>query len=93
MSIEKEWLAIIIGPYGGGSWARGRDMDVQIKRVCKIFKSDWKTLFKLPKGQEVKVVILDVTDRDHVYWDDFGFHDKDRGESFKPHSVVKAALP
>jgi len=72
MSAAKDYIAIIlIG--GGSSWARDPDPERAIARVAKIFKSDWKSLFKLD-GVEVRVNLWDVTGNESVHWDDCGMH-------------------
>lgn len=77
-----EYLAIIIGPYGGGSWARSKDKDEAAKRVKKIFKSDWKHILGTPKkGSKCPINLWDVTEHENVWWDDYGMHDKDTEET------------
>jgi hypothetical protein len=89
-----EWLAVInIAGYGAGSWARGPGHDDQIKRACRFFKQNFKHLFKLPRGTMVKVVMLDVTGRDNIRWDDSGFFDEDRKEPMNITEIVEARLP
>lgn len=90
---DRSWLAYVSTGMGGGTWARGKDRDKQIRAVARQFKSDWKHLFNLPKGQIVKIAVVDVTGRDGVYWDDFGFYDKETREEIPLQAVVNYPLP
>ena len=62
----------IIRIVGGGSWSRNKDKDKAVKAVCRQFKEDWSSLYKLPKGRDVKVAVADVDGHDEVYFDDRG---------------------
>lgn len=77
MSEDREYVALITGPYGSGSWARGKDKEEQIRRACRIFTSDWKSLFQLKKGGKYKVNVYDVTDYDTVWFDGAGAYSGD----------------
>lgn len=71
---KRDYLAVVINAYGGGSYARGPDREFQIKRVAKMYKADFSHLFKIgKKGSPLVVNVLDVTDFDEVTWDDRGF--------------------
>jgi len=72
----KDYLAVIT-VNGVGSWARDPDKETAIKRVVKLFKSDFKTYFKLEKGKKITIDVLDVTGQDTVWWDDRCFYNKD----------------
>lgn len=67
-----DYLAIIPGPMGSGSWARDWERATAISRVIKIFRSDWKSLLKPKSGNKVKVTIwvYDIEGYDEVTWDD-----------------------
>jgi hypothetical protein len=71
----KEYLCVATHAYGGGSFARGKGREEQIKRVARIYKEDWKHLFKNigKKGSPLIVNVIDTTDLDEVRWDDRGF--------------------
>jgi hypothetical protein len=85
---EKDYLAVI-SVSGAGSWARGPDKEKQIKRVLRLFKQDFKNYFKLEKGKEVHIDVLDVTDHETVTWDDFGFHSKSKAPLGPVERVVR----
>ena len=72
----KDYLAVIT-VMGTGSWARGPDKEKAIKSVVRRFKSDFKNYFKLPRGKEIHIDVLDVTGHETVYWDDRCFWTKD----------------
>ena len=72
---QKEYIAVILFPYGCSSYARDLDKDQAIKRCAKIAVSDWSHLFKL-SGAKVKVGLYDITDHDDVYWDERGMWGK-----------------
>jgi hypothetical protein len=64
---DKDFLAII-QINGGSSWARSTNKSKAISSVARIFKSDWKRLFKLEKGDERTVELVDVTGYDDISW-------------------------
>lgn len=64
---DKDFLAII-QINGGSSWARHSSRDKAISNAAKIFKSDWRGLFKLKKGDERTVTVVDATSYDNIYW-------------------------
>lgn len=64
----KDWLAYIELGGGSGSWARGKDRADTIRRLLRIFKSDWNGLIDFG-GLEVGVIVADVTGLDQVYFD------------------------
>lgn len=90
---DRTWLAYVSTGMGGGTWARGKDRDKQIKAAARQFKSDWKHLFKLPKGQIVKIAVVDVTGQGSVSWDDNGFFNTDTKEEIPVQAVVRYPLP
>ena len=75
----KDFLAVI-DVMGVGSWARGPDREKAIKDVVRLFKRDFKTYFKLPKGKVVaiNVVAITGTGNGNVHWDACGFHTEDK---------------
>lgn len=92
MTEKNEWLAIIkVGDIS--SWARGADLDEQVARVCRLFKSDWKRLYRLKKGTPVKVIVVDAVDHEVISWGDDGILDCKTKEKLKPHCVIEATLP
>ena len=74
-----DYLAVITVS-GVGSWARDPDREKAIKNVVRLFKSDFKSYFKLPKGKEVTIDVVSITGNGSgkVSWDDFGFHTHDK---------------
>jgi len=74
------YLAVIlIG--GGSSWARMESKENAIKTVCKILKQDWGKYYKLNKGSDVSVTVVDVDGYDDIYWDYDGFFYKNEDGS------------
>ena len=67
---KQDWLAHI--PIGaGGTWARGEDREETIRRCLRMCKSDWSSLYDLT-GQEVSVIVGDVTGYDEIHFDSTG---------------------
>ena len=93
MPKKNDWLCVINTSFGGSSYARGSNMENEISRVLKIFKSDWKHLFKLEKGLKVKVVVVNVTNHESVAWNHQGFYDTKSNEKIDIEKVVERALP
>lgn len=89
--LQKSYLAILLTPYGGGSWARDATPEIAAKRVVKIFQQDWKGLFTLKKGHPIKVPVFDATDR-NVAWDGNTVWDKDTKENLQRHSTETIVL-
>ena len=91
------YLAVIlIG--AGSSWARMASKDDAIKSVCKILKSDWSSLYKLKKGTEVNVTVVNVDGYDDICWglDGFFYKNEDGTKGRIDHTRVeytKAKLP
>lgn len=69
---DRDFLVVVSLPYGGGSWARGKDREQTIQDCKRILKQDWKSLFKFKKGSKVLFNVLEVTGYNNVQWDDFG---------------------
>jgi hypothetical protein len=64
-SDTRDYLVLCDMGYGGGSWARGKDLEDCVKRCRLTVYSDWKHLFKLD-GAEVTLSLFDVTGQDEV---------------------------
>ena len=65
---EHDYLAIVNLMAGAGSFARGPDRDDVLKRVKRILKQDWKSLYKFKKGTVIKANLIDVNGGDQVTW-------------------------
>jgi hypothetical protein len=61
----RDYLVVCDMGYGGGSWARDKDLETAVKACRRIVYSDWKGLFKLD-GVEVTLSLFDVTGQDEV---------------------------
>ena len=72
---ERDYLAVLT-VNGVGSWGRDKDKDKAVKTAVRIFKLDFKSVFKLTPGKKLKVDVLDVTGHDTVTWDATGFYTK-----------------
>lgn len=83
-----DYLAVIT-VNGVGSWARDPDKAKAIKNVVRRFRADFKSYFKLPKGTEINIDVLDVSGHDQVWWDDRCFYTKDDKPFTGPVEVVK----
>lgn len=59
MSDDKDYLAYISFG-GGGTYARGKDMEYQIQRCKKIFLMDWGSVYKIDEDS-VEIDAYDVT--------------------------------
>jgi hypothetical protein len=88
---ERDYLAIIMMPMGGSSYARGPDRQDCIDRVGKIAVSDWSSLFDCG-GKPCKVNVFDVTGHDKVWWDAQGVHVNDP-DVVLPVELVDVTLP
>lgn len=71
-----DYLAVI-SVSGIGSWARFPDKEKAISSVIRLFKQDFKSCFKMEKGKQINIDVLDVTGHDTVWWDDRCFYTKD----------------
>jgi hypothetical protein len=87
----KDYLAVI-DVMGVGSWARDPDKEKAIKNVVRLFKQDFKTYFKLPKGKVINIDVLDVTGHGTVTWDSAGFYTKDETPFVGPVERIKRTL-
>ena len=66
-----DYLAIINGGAGIGSWARSEDKQKAIDNVIRIFRSDWKSILKpKDKSPTIKGIVYDVEGYNEVVWDD-----------------------
>jgi hypothetical protein len=74
-----DYLAVITVS-GVGSWARDPNRERAIKDVVRLFKRDFKSYFKLPRGKEINIDVVSITGNGSgkVSWDDFGFHTHDK---------------
>lgn len=61
----RDYLVVCDMGYGGGSWARDKDLEKAVQRCRRIVYADWKHLFKL-SGVEVTLTLFDVTGQDEV---------------------------
>jgi len=68
-----DYLAIILCG-GGSAWGRSPDKAEAVKGALKVYKRDWGSLFKITKGDEVKINIVDVYPHDEVSWGSDGFY-------------------
>lgn len=63
-SNEREYLAY--APImGGGSWARGKDLEKQVKRCARFVSDDWGSVFDI-RGKHINIGVFDVTDYDEL---------------------------
>jgi len=60
MSNDKDYLAYISFG-GGGTYARGKDMEYQIQRCKKMFLMDWGSVYKIDEDS-TEIYVYDVTD-------------------------------
>ena len=67
-----DYLAVILIA-GGSSWGRHPDKAKAIKAALRIYKADWGKLFKIRKGDEVVVNVVDVFPHNEVRFGDRGF--------------------
>lgn len=85
-----DYLAIIPGPMGAGSWARDWERAEAISRVIKIFRSDWKHLLQ-PKTSKTKVKVTvwvyDIEGYDEVTWDDCNMYGDGKKLDIKPEKI------
>lgn len=61
------YLALVNSSYGCGSWAREDDKQKAATRAAKMFKLDYKSIFKFEKKHTFKVGIYDVTDKSVLF--------------------------
>jgi hypothetical protein len=67
-----DFLAVIL--IGTGSvWGRDSDKETAIKNALRSYKRDAGTIFKISKGDDVVVNVVDVFPHDEVTWDHSGF--------------------
>lgn len=64
-SNTRDYLVVCDIGYGGGSWARDKDLEKAVERCRRTVYSDWKHLFKL-SGAEVTLSLFDITGQDQV---------------------------
>lgn len=72
-SEKRDYIAVIaVGV--AGAWARDEDKDQVVKRVARIFRHDFRQFYKLTKGAEITINVIDVTGYTSVCWDESGFY-------------------
>src|SRR5215467_6173381 len=72
-SEKKDYIAVIaVGC--AGAWARDVSKEQVIKRVARIFKHDFSQFYKLTKGVDITINVIDVTGFTSVCWDESGFY-------------------
>ena len=85
-----DYIAIIL--IGCGScWGRDKDKETAIKTAVRVYKRDAGSIFKIKKGDQVKINIIDVYPHDEVRWDDLGIW-LDGQKLEKPVEVVTRTL-
>jgi hypothetical protein len=87
MKTKQDFIAVIMGPGASGSWARDADKDNAVRRVAKIFRSDFKS-FGVTRKTPLTVNVVDVTGHDEVWWNESGFHVGDT-KLDRPVEVIK----
>ena len=89
---KSDYIALI--SFGaGGSWIRDPDPEEAVKRVVRLAKSDWKTLFKFKKGATIKVNLNDITGHDHdKIGDDGVFTESGEGDDYKRNWIPRLKL-
>jgi hypothetical protein len=66
-----DYLAVIL--VGVGScWGRSPNKEMAIKNCLRAYKQDAGSIFKIAKGDEVIVNVIDVAPHDEVSWDNRG---------------------
>jgi hypothetical protein len=56
----------------GSCWGRSPDKEKAIKNCLHAYKQDAGTIFKIAKGDEVVVNVVDVSPHNQVWWDNRG---------------------
>jgi hypothetical protein len=66
-----DYLAVIM--VGVGScWGRSPDRSAAIKNAIRAYKQDAGSIFKISKGDEIIVNVVDVAPHNEVWWDSRG---------------------
>jgi hypothetical protein len=84
------WVALCVTPMGGGSWIRETTKEQAVQRCARLFKSDWSHLFKIKKGDALKINVFDVTGMDEIFIGDNGVEFE--GKPVPRHSVEAVTL-
>jgi hypothetical protein len=71
---------------GGSSWAYNSDRDEAVKRSVKQAKRDWKDYHSF--GETIKVVLIDMTNRNGWYADHSGIFEYETKEEITDFEVV-----
>ena len=71
---------------GGSSWAYDSDRGEAVKRAVKQAKKDWKDLHSF--GETIKVVLIDMTNRNGWYADHNGIFEYDTKEEITDFEVL-----
>ena len=71
---------------GGSSWAYNPDKDEAVKKAVKQAKRDWKDLHSF--GETIKVVLIDMTNRNGWYADHSGIFDHDTNQEITDFEVI-----
>ena len=71
---------------GGSSWAYNSDRDEAVKRAVKQAKRDWKDYHSF--GETIKVVLIDMTNRNGWYADYSGIFESETQEEITDFEVV-----
>ena len=71
---------------GGSSWAYNSDRDEAVKRAVKQAKRDWKDYHSF--GKTIKVVLIDMTNRNGWYADHSGIFESETKEEITDFEVV-----
>lgn len=87
-----DYLAVIFIA-GGSSWGRSPKKEEAIKNAVRIYKSDWGKLFKIKRGDNVVVNVLDVFPHDQVAWDSRGFWTGDDEKLDRKVEIINRIVP
>jgi len=87
--MTKSWLAVIT-VNGSGSWARHDNKAQAVKNVCRQFKADFGRYYDL-KEKPVRVVIVDHTDHEQIWWDETGFYAEGSKERLPIAQIIEHA--
>lgn len=71
---------------GGSSWAYNSNRDEAVKRAVKQAKRDWKDYHSF--GETIKVVLIDMTNRNGWYADYSGIFESETQEEITDFEVV-----
>ena len=71
---------------GGSSWAYDSKREEAVKRAVKQAKKDWKDLHSF--GETIKVVLIDMTNRNGWYADHSGIFEYDTKEEITDFEVL-----